>query len=205
MLHPYSIYMKSLLLILSLWGIAITSSFSQTTEADIQDIREKYAYITQNINSMRVVQINIECPTYPESGALTFYYEGERLRLVVHDYSDGGHGGGENQYFVWDGQMFFYYANGGYWTFAQSEGDTPVTVDHVEEYRYYYKEKIPIRYLEKRYSCKSTDKNQKTSAQVPNEEGSYGAAEEALEEFQKMLLFESKTHLSGTCIWESKN
>ncbi|MEL6699367.1 MAG: hypothetical protein AAFP89_24230 [Bacteroidota bacterium] len=196
--------MQSLLSFLALFLSTITFAFGQNIEADIEDIREKYAYITQNLDQMRVVQINIECPTYPESGALTFYYEGERLRLVVHDYSDGGHGGGENQYFVWDGQMFFYYANGGYWTFAQSEGDTPVTVDHVEEYRYYYREKIPIRYLEKSYSYESTDKSQKTSAQVPNEEGSYRAAEEALEEFQKMLLFESKTHLSGTCIWESE-
>jgi len=197
--------MKSLLLILFLWGVTFISIFGQTTDADIQDIQEKYAYITQNLDSMRMVQINIECPTYPESGVLTFYYEGEELRLVVRDYSDGGHGGGENQYFVWDGQIFFYYANGGYWTFVQSEGDKPVTVDHVEEYRYYYKNDIPIRYLEKIYSYKSTDKNQKTLAQVPNKVGSKAGAEEALEEFQKMLLFESKTHLSGTCIWESKN
>ena len=196
--------MQSLLPFLALFLSTITFAFGQTPNADIEDIREKYAYITQNLDQMRVVQIKIECPTYPESGALTFYYKDEQLRLIVHDYSDGGHGGGENQYFVWNGQLFFYYAQGSYWTFAQSAGDEPVTVDHVEEYRYYYKDEVPIRYLEKSYSYKSTDQNQKPSAQVPNEVGSHAAAEEALKDFQKILLFEGKAHLSGTCIWESE-
>ena len=170
----------------------------------IQDIRKKYAQITQaqSAGELNQHEILYDCSDYPEQGQVTFFYNSEdELRLVVRSFDDGSHGGEEISYYVWDEQVFFVYRSGGYWNFVYTGNDeAPSTEDHLYEYRHYFVDEQAIRCLEKEWT--NGPSGSQRSEDVPNEEGDCAGSETVVEDFRALLPLQHMEIAPNDCIWD---
>jgi len=159
--------MKKALIIMILFMVAL-NLFSQKTENEkVADIRIWYKEITDNLNSYE--KILMDAPDEStEGGLITFYKEGEEIRMIKEEYY-GESGNVSYSYYFRNKRLFFMFK-------VQTTYDVPIYIDEsgngtAEENRFYFYSNEMIRWLDK--DKQKVDKNSgmfyKTSASVLND------------------------------------
>ncbi len=101
----------------------------------IKDIREKFKTIENNQNKYNKKKFDLDC------GTITYFYDGNDLRKVSF-----GRIGGDSEisesYYYWDDQVIFIF-----WVILQGGGGAVTNVPDLE-YRFYYYNSKPIRFME---------------------------------------------------------
>jgi len=113
----------------------------------IEEIRKKYATIKKA--TYDTVSFTYDCQ--PFGGKLIYHRDGDQLRMIEH-IAWAEHGESKTEYCYWDGQVFFIFDEVNYWRFTGEEDPVdggPVTIDVMEQKRYYFKDEKAIRCLKK--------------------------------------------------------
>lgn len=193
--------------------LPVLATVAQTVDkkAAIREIRERYKIIAEAKKAGKLMEktINYNCPGYPEDGDLTFYTDNSGLKLIELTFSGGSHFGGIDQYYVWDGKLFFSFYDQSWWNFDMndedySEDSPPITntVDNFTEERFYFYNEQPIRCLQKNYEVKSSKRDNPKTENVPNEEVDCVNAKEVLQKFRQIMAIRNVEFQKGDCIWE---
>ena len=189
--------------------LTLSSLGAQTpdTEAIIKDIRSKYATVAslKEKGALKAEVLEYSCPDYPAQGTVSFYSQGNEVKLIEHSFSEGDHYGGKEQYFVWDSQLFFCFSDVGTWMFDMGtmEGDELVsqTKDVITESRFYFHKEKAVRCLVKNYEIRSRDKEKVKPENIPNEETDCLDSEEVMSKFKTLMALKDRDE-NGECVWE---
>ncbi|MBL6445145.1 hypothetical protein JMN32_02420 [Fulvivirga sp. 29W222] len=193
-------------LVITLLSLAHLTAQSQDTETIIKDIRSKYATVMglKDKEALTVEVLEYRCPDFPEEGTITYYSQDEEVKLIEHSFSEGDHYGGKNQYLVWEGKLFFYFSDVGYWTFDMGTGDEdePVsqTKDIITESRFYFDNEEAVKCLSKNYEIRSRDAEKVKPENIPNEEINCFDSPEIMHKFKAIMELKGKG-VNGECIW----
>lgn len=184
-----------------------TEEDNRTDEEIIQDIKNQYKVIVgkRGIRKLNADSISYECADYPEEGVIVYYTDEQGVRLIEHTCSQGDHGGKMDQYFVWEGELFFLYSDESYWTFDAGTMDDAVqqnTVDYFTERRYYFNKGKVLKCLEKKYEQRTSQEDNPKSQNVHNVKIEATDSKERLEKFNHLLSLAGKDDLAGNCVWE---
>jgi len=182
---------------------------AQSTNDDelIYEIRNQYKVIiaAKEKGELKEHTIEYECPDYPASGEITFFSDKYGLKLIEHSSSDGSHSGGLDQYFLWNGDLFFFYSDFGSWTFDynQAENDeVEHTIDYITESRYYFNNGTAFKCLEKNYEVYSSRKDNLKSEDVENEDIDCEAGPDIIDKLVQIQGFKYSDTKEIECIWD---
>jgi hypothetical protein len=165
--------------------------------ADIMGIKKAFAYTVSLRTQNKLDSVSFSYSCEETSGTIIYFYEAGKLRMIDYGYSEGDHGGSNEQYFIKDTTLYFVYNESDSWGF---EPDGIGTVDHIEETRTYIVNKQPVRCLEKNYFAHSRDKNYPNPPDsIQNMQISCPTYEEIIAPYQQILRF--RNHPSKGC-WE---
>ncbi|MFK8007682.1 MAG: hypothetical protein AB8H03_14990 [Saprospiraceae bacterium] len=159
--------------------------------------REEFSRIETLLGQGKLTQKVKEynCPDDPEGGMFTFFYDGNILVKVDHNFYSGDHYGQESSYYFKDGDLIFGFHRSSSWTFAASEkaDGTPNTKDDIHIQRDYFNEGKIVKQLFKDYTNYS-NKKEKIEREIPNKtigEGVYKTLDG-----KQVLQFSSKDKLT---------
>tara|TARA_R110002096_G_scaffold301473_1_gene496377 strand:- start:1207 stop:1821 length:615 start_codon:yes stop_codon:yes gene_type:complete len=118
-------------------------------EDAVTDIRGKYNQIEgANMQSNRIAW---ESDQEPASGTLVKYFSNGSVAKIHFSFAEGDHGGSDEYYYYWNGQLFFSFVTQSYWKFSGQtlangeSGTTDIAVEH----RLYFSNGSLIRHLKK--------------------------------------------------------
>ena len=139
-----------ILLATAILGSVLSFSFSANADAvenAVKDIRAKYNQIEgAKLPSNQVAWDPGDDPAW---GTLTRYYSDGNLVKIHFNFGEGDHGGSDEYYYYWNGELFFAFANQGYWKFTsrtKADGQEQ-TADVAIEQRLYFSNGNLIRHL----------------------------------------------------------
>ena len=173
----------------------------------IKDIRQTYGEILKQKadSSLTINEFSYECPDDPEMGTITYYSDKSGVKLIEHSFSLGDHYGEENQYFVLDGKLIFYFSKYSHWMFDTENTDdneSMSTVDDVNEIIYYFEKDKPVNCMYKNYKIYSAKKENDNSSDIPNKEVECLKAESVLNKFQKLTELKTSEDITISCLAE---
>jgi hypothetical protein len=166
---------------------------AETKELEtVEDIREEYQTIQFKITNgkMDSSSFNYECDG--GLGQVVFFSENGQLRKVR--YGNGyEHGGVIKEYFLKDNAPFFVFHDASTWTFDVGTNKEGATRDDMIESRFYIIDGKLIKCLEKKFTIRSSVKNNPTSATVQNKEVACSDLTELLKDYNLVLKYKNQT------------
>jgi hypothetical protein len=140
-------------------SLMIFAASLQTTRADEVDDAVKgirVAYNAIEAAKLREETVEFESEDDPVSGSCTRYFKGDELVKIRIIYTQGDHGGADENYYYTVGELFFAYVSESSWAFtgeenADGEGET---MDTVREHRVYFANGSLLGHLAKEASAK---------------------------------------------------
>ncbi len=129
----------------------------KTDDAVIAEIRAAYLQ-TQNLladNKLRKETKTYDCAGDPGSGSLVRYYEGDELKLMIHQFGSE-HYWFSKHIFLSNGAPYFIYEEEGTWNFGGPHtAEQSNTIDKITEQRYYLQNGNLVQHLKKSFEVKS--------------------------------------------------
>jgi hypothetical protein len=126
--------MKKIIFILMFFiAFLVFRSSAQNTETKIKDIRTKFQTIENNKKTYKKETFDTGC------GTVVYYFDGTNLREVALEKYEGDDAT-ECSYYYWDSKLIF-----SFWEIPQG-GTEQNNVPNLE-YRFYFSDNIPIRYM----------------------------------------------------------
>ncbi len=184
--------MKPTLLLLLLTSIIC---LGQNKKGALSDISNKYQLIREllDTNALRQHHTDYSCDETSEKGSLTFYYNGNELKHIVHSY-EKGHVKFRDEFYIWDDELFFQYAIHNIW-FKDYERNTygkrkMINVTLTLEERFYFKNKSVIKCQFKDFENRSNRPRRVKTNNVRNKNVGCDQATKALEKFSILLKYQ---------------
>ena len=170
----------------------------QTIKEDLSDIKNKYQLIRELVetNTLRQYHTNYPCKNLPEKGNLTFYYNGNELKYIMHTYTQE-HIKYRNEFYIWDDQLFFQYTTYKIWykhLEKQRYGKyNLVDVTLTLEKRFYFKGRNIIKCQFKNFENRSNKPKKIKTNHVKNISIGCDQAQNSLKEFDDLMCFQENT------------
>ncbi|GAA4274681.1 hypothetical protein U6A24_08950 [Aquimarina gracilis] len=177
--------------------LLITSSIclGQNKRGPISDISNKYQLIREllDTNALRQHHTDYSCEETSEVGSLTFYYNGNELKHIIHVY-EKGHVKYRDEFYVWDDQLFFQYAIHNIW-YKDYERNRygkrkMVNVTLTLEERFYFKDHKIIKCQFKDFENRSNTPKRIRTNNVRNKNIGCNEASKALEKFDILIKYQ---------------
>lgn len=134
-------------------------------------IRSEFTRIESLLNQGKLTPKikEINCSDEPVGGNLTFFYDGNTIVKVDHNFHMGDHFGQESSYYFKDGKLIFGFHRSGTWSFTGEEDDKgdSITKDDMKVQRDYFNDGKIVKQLFKDYTNFSNKKG-KIESEVPN-------------------------------------
>ncbi|WP_103071431.1 hypothetical protein [Aquimarina sediminis] len=178
-------------------------SFCQSRKEVLSDIRNKFELIKELVdaNTLRQHHTDYSCHQTLGEGSLTFYYNGNELKHVIHTYSQG-HVKYKDEYYVWDDQLIFQYATHDIWykdyERTRSGKRKLVNVTLTLEERFYFKDRNAIKCQFKDYKNRSNSPKKIKTNHVRNINIDCDQSQNALDKFDLLLKFQ-KMKIEDAC------
>ncbi|WP_291721800.1 hypothetical protein [Bernardetia sp.] len=173
-----------------------TNKVQETKELKtIEDIREEYKSIVSKIANKKLDSISFQYECYEEGGVggeVSYFSENGSLRVIKY-FSGYDHGGISKEYFLKDAKPFFIYKETSSWNFDVDAKVENATRDDITENRFYIIDGKLIQCLEKKFTIRSSMKNNPTSATVANKEVECSDLSELLQDFELVLKYRNQT------------
>ncbi len=174
----------------------------QNKKGAISDISNKYQLIRELIstNALRQLHTDYTCEETSEEGALTFYYNGNELKHIIHTHTQG-HVKYRDEFYIWNDELFFQYAihNISYIDIERNKSKKRQKVDvtlTLEE-RFYFKDRKVIKCQFKDFENRSNRKNITTNY-VRNKNIGCDQAVKAIEKFEILLQYQ-ESNIEDAC------
>ena len=181
----------------------VSISFGQNSKGALSDIKTKYQLIKELVetNALRQHHTVYSCRETSEQGALSFYFNGNELKHIVHTYNKG-HVKFRDEFYVWDEELFFQYATHNIWykDYGRDRYGKRKLIDvtlTLEE-RFYFKDGNIIKCQFKDFENRSNKPKQKRTEYVRNKNVGCDQATNALEKFAFLLKYQN-TNVKDAC------
>jgi len=135
----------------------------------VEGIKKEYNILNSKLLSKKLDSTSFEYECEERSGNVVYYSENGILKVVKHFNADSHFSSTEN-YFINDGKPYFVFKDETVWSFDGGTPEKPETKDNITEQRYYIAEGKPVQCLEKKYTLKSSLKNNPKSENIQNKE-----------------------------------
>lgn len=139
----------------ALLTLFVGSAHADWVEEAVTDIRAKYNQIEGAKLETQVIEFQPDDD--PAYGKITKYFQNGQLVKANYVFGEGDHGGGDETYYYYNGQLFFIYIDQRSWRFTgktMANGESE-TIDTMTEHRLYFANGNLIRHLRKQ--VESTD------------------------------------------------
>lgn len=135
----------------------------------VDGIKKEYNLVNSKLTAKKLdsVSFNFECEE--RSGNVVYYSENGTLKVVKYFTADSHFSSAEN-YFVNEGKPYFIFKDDTAWSFDGGTSEKPETKDDITEQRFYIVNDTPIQCLEKKYTLRSSSKNNPKSENIQNKE-----------------------------------
>ncbi|TSE09542.1 MULTISPECIES: hypothetical protein [Aquimarina] len=170
-------------------------SLGQTRKGALSDIRNKYQLIRELVdtNTLRQHHTEYSCEEAIEKGGLTFYYNGNELKHIIHTHTKG-HVKYRDEFYIWDDELFFQYATHkiSYKDYERSKSGKRQLVDVILtlEERFYFKERNVIKCQFKDFENRSNRPKEIKTNNVRNVNVGCDQAQSALKKFDLLLRYQ---------------
>ncbi len=167
----------------------------QTRKGALSDIRNKYQLIRELVdtNTLRQHHTEYSCKEAIEKGGLTFYYNGNELKHIIHTHTKG-HVTYRDEFYVWDDELFFQYATHKIWykDYERSSSGRRqlVNVTLTLEERFYFNERNIIKCQFKDFENRSNRPKKIKTNNVRNINVGCDQAQSALKKFDLLLKYQ---------------
>lgn len=171
---------------------------AQTIKGDLSDIRNKYLLIKELVetNTLRQHHTNYSCEDLQEKGNLTFYYNGNELKHIIHTYIQG-RVTFIDEFYIWDDQLFFQYTTYKIWykdlEKKRYEKNKLVNVMLTLEERFYFKDRNVIKCQFKDFENRSNKPKKIKTNNIKNINIDCDQAQNSLKKFDALMRFQKNT------------
>ncbi|TPN82134.1 hypothetical protein [Aquimarina algicola] len=178
-------------------------SFGQNKRGVFFDIKNKYQLIRELVdtNTLRQHHTEYSCNESSDKGSISFYYNGNELKHIIHTYTVG-HVKYRDEFYVWDDQLFFQYSIHDIWYKdyeKKSSGKRKlVNVNLTFEERFYFKDGNAIKCQFKDFENRSNYRKKVKTNYVKNITVDCDQAQAALEKFTILSNYQ-KLNIENAC------
>ena len=149
-----------------------------------EDIQTHFSKINNRLKSHDLDSSYFQYDCYGEKkGTLSFYSEGDSLKMIKHQYVEHDHFSAIDRYYINSGKPFFILSEETIWNFVAPRE----TKDSIFESRYYIIDNEVTECLQKNYSIVSAEKEKSKSETIPNKEIACPPVQDLLKEFQLLI------------------
>ncbi len=145
------------------------SSSLRNNLSSVDDIKREYNFVNSQLLAKKLDSVKFDYQCEERTGNVVYYSEKGVLKMIKHFNADSHYSTVEN-YFVNNGKPYFIFKDETLWSFDGGTPEKPETKDDIIEKRFYIIDDRPIQCLEKKYTLKSSIKNNPKSENVLNKE-----------------------------------
>ncbi|MDF2931881.1 MAG: hypothetical protein K0R36_1212 [Chryseobacterium sp.] len=135
----------------------------------VYGIKKEYNLVNSKLTAKKLDSVSFAYECEERSGNVIYYSEKGVLKVIKHFNADSHFSSTEN-YFVNEGKPYFVFKDDTVWSFDGGTPEKPETKDDITEKRFYIVEGKSIQCLEKKYTLKSSSKNNPQSENIQNKE-----------------------------------
>lgn len=135
----------------------------------VDEIKEEYNLVNSKLIAKKLDSVSFDYECEERSGNIVYYSEKGILKVVKH-FSADSHFSSTESYFLNNGKLYFIFKDDTGWSFDGGTPEKPETKDEITEQRYYIVNDKSIQCLEKKYTIKSSSKNNPQSESIQNRE-----------------------------------
>ena len=135
----------------------------------VDGIKKEYNLVNSKLTAKKLDSVSFDYECEERSGNVVYYSENRILKAIKHFNADSHFSSTEN-YFVNDGKLYFIFQKETVWSFDAGTSEKPETKDDITEQRFYIVNNKAIQCLEKKYTLKSSSKNNSKSENIQNKE-----------------------------------
>lgn len=157
------------LLIPILVSLPLSCALADPVEDAVKDIRAKYNAIESASLETQVIEFAPDDD--PSYGKVTKYFQNGQLVKANFVFGEGDHGGADETYYYYNGQLFFIYVAQNSWRFTgktMANGESE-TVNSLVEQRLYFSNGSLIRHLRKEVESSNYEALASMVAKAPNQ------------------------------------
>ena len=159
----------------------------------VSDIQKEYAAVMLKHakKSMDSAVYKYDCGG-ERSGTIVSFTEQGELKMIEHRYSEYSHFSATDQFFVKDSSLYFVFLDQVSWSFDSDAAQAGATKDNITEQRFYFVDQQPVKCLEKKFTVRSSAKDNPRSESVASKEVSCQSSEEVIKQYQNILDYLKK-------------
>ncbi len=175
--------------------LTYSTCLSQNEIGALTDISNKYKLIRELLgsNALRQYHTDYSCQETSEKGSLTFYFNGNELKHIVHSY-EKGHVKFRDEFYIWDDELFFHYAIHNIWYKDYEKNKYGkreiVDVTLTLEERFYFKNHRIIKCQFKDFENRSNTPKRIKTNNIRNKNIGCDQASKALEKYMILLKYQ---------------
>ncbi|MBQ0734087.1 hypothetical protein [Aquimarina celericrescens] len=175
--------------------LTYSTCLSQNKIGALTDISNKYKLIRELLgsNALRQYHTDYSCQETLEKGSLTFYFNGNELKHIVHSY-EKGHVKFRDEFYIWDDELFFHYAIHDIWYKDYEKNKYGkreiVDVTLTLEERFYFKNHRIIKCQFKDFENRSNTPKRIKTNNIRNKNIGCTQASKALEKYMILLKYQ---------------
>lgn len=143
---------------------SLSSNISPQT---IDEIKKEFAVLNEKLSSQKLDSTSFDYECNEVSGNVVYYTSNGELQSVKHFHADSHFSSVEN-YYLKNGKPFFIFKDDTVWNFDGGTPEKPETKDEVEQQRIYIVNGKAIECLEKKFTIKSSSKNNPNPENIQN-------------------------------------
>lgn len=163
-----------------------------TPPKTVEEIKQVYASTMQHLRSGQLDSVSVKYDCGGErSGTVTYFSHENKLKLIKHQYQEYDHFSATDQYFVVDESLFFAHFNRLTWSFDSNGAAEGATKDDIVEQRFYIIDKQAVQCLEKKYTIRSSSKDNPNVSQIPNKTVNCKSLKPIWKRYGDLLAFRS--------------
>lgn len=156
---------------------------SKNSPKTIEEIKTEYAVLNNQLIAKKLDSTSFEYECNEVSGNVVYYTQNGKLRSIKHFHGDSHFSSVEN-YYLKNGKPYFIFKDDTVWNFDGGTTEKPETKDEIEQQRIYIVNDKAIECLEKKFTIKSSAKNNPNPENIqnlPSENCSYSELQKTFE------------------------
>ncbi|MFY1046229.1 hypothetical protein [Chryseobacterium sp. GP-SGM7] len=160
----------------------INTSSPQT----VGEIKAEYSSLNNQLLAKKLDSTSFDYECNEISGNVVYYSSNGELKSIRHFYADSHFSSVEN-YYLKNGKPYFMFTDNTVWNFDGGTSEKPETKDEIEQQRIYIVNDKPIECLEKKFTIKSSSKNNPKPENVQNVQSKNCSYSELQKTFEILL------------------
>lgn len=175
----------------SLKTIVKKDSLINSSPQTIDEIKAEYTLLNNQLIAKKLDSISFDYECNEILGNVVYYSSKGELKGIKHFHADSHFSSVEN-YYLKNSKPYFIFKDDTVWNFDGGTPEKPETKDEVEQQRIYIVNEKPIECLEKKFTLKSSSKNNPKPENIQNVQSKNCSYSELQKTFEVLLKNKDK-------------